>query len=177
MTKIEQLSEIEYKDYKLDYDYITKAYYHVSIKKKKDVKITIKRRRFSRKQEKKFTDYLFQKYIEQPQVFGIFDRRKLIAVIEGSLESWNNRYRIWNFLVDKKYRRKGYGKMLFMHMIQLAKEQKARALVLECQSCNDPAISFYLNQGLHFMGLDTMSYTNNDIEKKEVRIEMGIRLS
>jgi ribosomal protein S18 acetylase RimI-like enzyme len=176
MSRIEQLSEIEYKDYKLEYEYITKSYYHVSIKKKKELKITIKKKRFRRKQEKKFTDYLFQKYVEQPQVFGIFDRKKLIGVIEGSLETWNNRYRIWNFLVDKKSRRNGYGKMLFDHIVEIAKEQKARAIVLECQSCNDPAISFYLKRGMHFIGLDTMSYTNNDIDNKEVRIEMGMRI-
>ncbi|MDY0294306.1 MAG: GNAT family N-acetyltransferase [Acholeplasmataceae bacterium] len=176
MAKIEQLSELEYRDFKLDYEYVTKAYYYVAVKKKKDVKIIIKKKKLMRKLEKKFTDFLFQKYIEQPQVYGIFDRKKLVAVIEGSIETWNNRYRIWNFLVDKKYRRNGYGKQLFQHIIEVAKEQKARALVLECQSCNAPAISFYLDRGMHFIGLDTMSYTNNDIDNKEVRLEMGMRL-
>ena len=176
MHKIVELSPTEYKDYKLEYEYQTKYFHHLSIKMKKDVKMTIKRKRFVKKQEKKFTDFLFQNYIEQPQAFGIFEKKKLIAVIEGSLESWNNRYRIWNFLVDKKYRRDGYGKSLFQHMVGIAKELKARALVLECQSCNDPAIQFYLDRGMHFIGFDTMSYTNNDIEQKEVRLEMGMRL-
>ena len=176
MSKIVELSKTEYKDYQLDYEYTTKFYYHVSIKKKKDIKILIKKKRFARKQEKKFTDFLFQSYVEEPQVYGIFDKKKLIGVIEGSIETWNNRYRIWNFLVEKKYRHDGYGKMLFQHMVEIAKEKKARALVLECQSCNEPAISFYLDRGMHFMGLDTMSYSNKDIENKEVRIEMGMRL-
>lgn len=176
MANIVELSQQEYKDYKLEYEYITKFFYHVSIKKKKEIKIIIKKKRFSRKQEKKFTDFLFQSYVETPQVFGIFDKKKLIGVIEGSIESWNNRYRIWNFLIEKKYRRDGYGKLLFQHIVSVAKEAGARSLVLECQSCNEPAISFYLDRGMHFIGLDTMSYSNNDIENREVRLEMGMRL-
>ena len=176
MPKIEQLAITEYKNYKLEYEYVTKFYYHISIKKKKEIKISIKKKRFGRKQEKTFTDFLFQSYVEEPEVFGIFDKKKLIGVIEGSIETWNNRYRIWNFLIDKKYRRDGYGKMLFQHMIGVAKEKGARAIVLECQSCNYPAISFYLDRGMHFIGLDTMSYSNKDIENKEVRLEMGMRL-
>lgn len=176
MNKIVELPQNEYKDYRLEYSYMTKYYYHVSVKQRQDIKVIIKRKRLLKKQEKTFTDFLYQNYIEQPRAFGIFDKKKLIAVIEGSIESWNNRYRIWNFLVDKKYRRDGLGKQLFDHIVGIAKELKARAIVLECQSCNDPAISFYLSRGMHFIGLDTINYTNHDIEKKEVRIELGMRL-
>lgn len=173
--KIVELYIDEYKDYVLDCHYVTKAFYDVVIKKKKDIQIKIKRKKM-RKQEKGFEAKLFESYIEKPQVFGIFDKKKLIAVIEGSLESWNNRYRVWNFWVDKKYRREGFGTYLFKHMIDQAVKIGARALILEVQSCNDPAISFYMSQGMHFIGLNTMEYSNNDIENKEVRLEMGRRL-
>jgi ribosomal protein S18 acetylase RimI-like enzyme len=173
--KIVELYIDEYKDYVLDCHYVTKAFYDVVIKKKKDIQIKIKRKKM-RKQEKKFEAKLFESYIEKPQVFGIFDKKKLIAVIEGSLESWNNRYRVWNFWVDKKYRREGFGTYLFKHMIDQAVKIGARAVILEVQSCNDPAISFYMSQGMHFVGLNTMEYSNNDIENKEVRLEMGRRL-
>ncbi len=176
MVEIVELSKTEYKDYKLEYEYVSKYYYHISIKKKKEIKMIIKKKRFPRKQEKKFTDFLFQSYVEEPQVYGIFEKKKLVGIIEGSIETWNNRYRIWNFLIDKKYRRDGYGTQLFQYMLSKAKEMKARALVLECQSCNEPAIAFYLKQNMHFIGLDTMAYSNHDIDKKEVRIEMGLRL-
>lgn len=173
--KIVELNATEYKGYSFDCKYITKAYYDVKIKKKKAIIIQIKRRKM-RKQERGFEAHLFESYIEKPQVYAIFDKKKIIGIIEGSIESWNNRYRIWNFWVDKKYRREGFGQMLFKHMVDEAVRQKARALILEVQSCNDIAISFYLSQGLHFVGLNTMEYSNNDIEKKEVRLEMGRRL-
>lgn len=174
--KITELNRSEYQNYELDCKYITKAYFDVSIKKKKDIKITIKRKKMRKKIEKGFVSHLFESYIEKPQVYAIFDRKKVIAIIEGSLESWNNRYRIWNFWVDKKYRREGFGQALFSHIEHVAKDSGARALILEVQSCNDPAINFYLKQGLHFVGLNTMEYSNNDIQNKEVRLEMGKRL-
>ncbi len=48
-----------------------------------------------------------------------------------------------------------------------------RAIILETQSCNTAAIAFYLAQGFTFMGFNACEYSNQDIEKHEVRIEMG----
>lgn len=173
--KIVELSREEYQGYELNVSYATKAYYDVSVKKGKSIVIQIKRKRM-RKKEKGFVSNLYESHIENGEAFGIFDHKKLIAIIEGSHETWNNRYRIWNLLVDKKYRREGFGQYLFKHMIDVAVKKGARALILEVQSCNDPAIQFYLSQGLHFVGLNTMEYTNDDIQNKEVRLEMGRRL-
>ncbi|MBE0700097.1 MAG: GNAT family N-acetyltransferase, partial [Acholeplasmataceae bacterium] len=92
-----------------------------------------------------------------------------------SKETWNNLYRIHNFNVEKKYRRQGIGKQLFDHVIENAKKEGCRAIILEVQSCNAPAIEFYMNRGLHFVGLNTLCYTNKDIENREVRLEMGMR--
>jgi ribosomal protein S18 acetylase RimI-like enzyme len=174
--KIVELSATEYQGYELEYTYVTKAYYDVVIKKRRGIVITIKRKKMLRKTEKSFKSKLFESYVEKPRVYAIFDRKKLVGVIEGSIESWNNRFRIWNFLVDKKYRGEGYGKALFDHMMMIAESEKARAVILEVQSCNDPAISFYMRQGFHFVGLNTMDYTNHDIENKEVRLEMAKRI-
>ncbi len=174
--KIIELNKSEYKGYELDFKYLTKAYFDVTIKKKNEIKITIKRKKLRRKIEKGFTSHLFEDHIDNSQVFAVFERKKMVGVIEGSLESWNNRYRIWNLLVEKKYRRQGIGQALFRHIETIAKKLGARAIILEVQSCNDPGIEFYSKQGLHFIGLNTMEYSNEDIQKKEVRLEMGKRL-
>jgi len=174
--KIIELSPSEYRGYELEYSYVTKAYYDVVIKKRRGITINIKRKKMIRKTEKSSKTKLFEPYLEQPKAYAIFDRKKMIGVIEGSLETWSNRYRIWNFLVDKKYRGEGYGRALFEHMMKIAELEKARAVILEVQSCNDPAISFYMKQGFHFVGLNTMEYTNHDIEQKEVRLEMAKRI-
>jgi ribosomal protein S18 acetylase RimI-like enzyme len=174
--KIVELQKETYKGYEIQVFYTTKAYHHVKIKKSKNIHLTIKRKKVFRKLEKSFMINLFEDYIEQSRAFGIFERRKLIAIVEGSIESWHNVYRIYNIYVSKRYRKEGFGTALFEHIEQVAKSVNARALVLEVQSCNDPAIQFYKKQDLHFVGLNTMEYTNEDIQRKEVRLEYGKRL-
>ena len=52
--KIIELSQTEYQNYELDCKYQTKAFYDISIKKKKDIKITIKKKKLRKKLEKNF---------------------------------------------------------------------------------------------------------------------------
>ena len=78
--------------------------------------------------------------------------------------------------VSKRHRKEGIASILLEHILQLAKQKQARALILEVQSCNNPAIKFYEKHGLHFVGLNTLAYSNEDIQKNEVRLEYGMRL-
>lgn len=59
----------------------------------------------------------------------------------------------------------------------LAKEQaireKRRAMILETQSCNVGAIAFYLQEGFELIGFDSCCYSNRDLERKEVRLDLG----
>ena len=61
--------------------------------------------------------------------------------------------------------------------MDLAKEaavrEKMRMVILETQSCNVAAIDFYRSQGMDLVGVLTCDYSNNDMERKEVRFEMG----
>ena len=52
----------------------------------------------------------------------------------------------------------------------------ARMAVLETQSCNENAISFYRKNGFEIIGFDLYAYSNADPERHEVRIEMGKKL-
>lgn len=56
---------------------------------------------------------------------------------------------------------------------EVAVAQNRRAIILETQSCNTNAIGFYLHQGFEIIGFDTCCYTNNDIGRHEVRINLG----
>jgi ribosomal protein S18 acetylase RimI-like enzyme len=49
-------------------------------------------------------------------------------------------------------------------------------LIVETQSCNVPAINFYLKHGFKLIGFDVTAYSNEDIERKEVRLEFGLKL-
>ena len=172
---IKALNYGEYKGFEIDCHYVTKAYREIQIKEDKSIKITIKRKRM-KKETRGFVSELFESHIRNGMVYGLFNRKKLVGIIEGSLETWHNVYRIWNFWVDPRYRREGCGTILMNHIEQEAKTLSARALILEVQSCNDIALKFYEKMGFHFIGIDTLAYTNEDIKRKEVRLEYGKRL-
>lgn len=59
----------------------------------------------------------------------------------------------------------------------IAKKQNRRAIILETQSCNTSAIGFYLHEGFELIGFDTCCYTNADIERHEVRLDLGYFLN
>ena len=56
------------------------------------------------------------------------------------------------------------------------KSYDPRMIVLETQTCNEAAIKFYRKCGYSVIGFDMYAYTNDDPERKEVRIEMGKKL-
>lgn len=62
-------------------------------------------------------------------------------------------------------------------LIDLAKtratELGIRAIMLETQTSNYPAIQFYLKNGFKLVGFNSISYSNEDVKKNEVRLEMG----
>lgn len=123
--------------------------------------------------EKEFEDVLLEDYLEEPRLFGAFDNGELIGILEIAAENWNNRLRISNLWVKETFRRRGIGRQLMRKAEEVAVQQGRRALALETQSCNDPAISFYKSCGFSFIGCDLLAYSNDDIARQEVRLEMG----
>ena len=57
--------------------------------------------------------------------------------------------------------------------VEEARAAGARSLVLETQSCNDPAIRFYRKHGFALIGFDLTAYSETDVEKREVRLEFA----
>lgn len=85
--------------------------------------------------------------------------------------------RIWDLLIDDDFRRSGIGSQLMDLAKVEARKVGARMLVLETQSCNVPAINFYLQHGFELIGFDLAHYTNNDIERNEFRMEFGFEIA
>lgn len=117
---------------------------------------------------------LYAEWWEDAQAFGLFCGSTAPAgIIEVWPEEWSNRMRVTEMWVDAAYRRRGFGAALMNRAKRIAVEGGYRCLMLETQSCNAPAISFYLSQGFEFIGFDRCCYSNNDVERGEVRIELG----
>jgi len=172
--KITLLNNEQYKGEKIQFRYWTSYYFDIEMDRK-DQEETFKliRKPFKTPQVKQFEDTLLEDWLEKPKLFGAVENDELIGYLELSHESWNNRMRVANIWVEEGHRGKGIGKLLMEEAEKTAKKEKARALILETQSCNDKAICFYKACGLSVIGFDLLAYTNDDVEEKEFRIEMG----
>lgn len=129
---------------------------------------------FEKEMELSFEDCFFNEWLEDPVAYGAFEGETLIGYVEGSIEKWNNRYRISNIcLFDEDKRNCGIGGVLMGLIMDEAKASGARMAVLETQTSNEKAISFYRKHGFEIIGFDLYAYTNDDPARHEVRIEMG----
>ena len=125
-------------------------------------------------EEYDFPDSLYQDHWEKAEAYGVVgDNGRLRACIEVCPEEWSNRLMVTELWVSEELRGRGVGKRLMDKAKEIAVQQKRRALILETQSCNTKAIGFYLRQGFELIGFDTCCYTNNDIGRHEVRINLG----
>ena len=118
-------------------------------------------------------DRLYQPWWEKAQAWGVVEGGELKAVIETCPEEWSNRLQVTELWVSRALRGDGVGQAL----MRVAKEQtvreKRRALILETQTSNVHAIGFYLHEGFTPIGLDTCAYTNRDVERGEVRLNLA----
>lgn len=126
-------------------------------------------------EEYDFPDKLYEPYWEKAEAYGIFsDAGELIGAIEICVEEWSHRMRVTELWVSPTYHKRGYGHTLLSFAKDRARSVGCRALILETQSCNVNAVDFYRHEGLSLIGFDRICYSNRDISRKEVRLEMGI---
>lgn len=173
MIKLKKLKEQEWKDRQLEFVYSTDGFYDF---KCQGYTFSLELYRDGVQREVSFTDNLFGAWLEKPVAYGAYSGDVLLGIIEFCPESWNNRLRVSNLLVFKDYRRKGVGKTLLNCAIDYAASHGFRMIVLETQTCNINAIGFYLSMGFEPIGFDLYSYSNADMDKCEVRLEMGKKL-
>lgn len=173
------LPKAQWKDYRLPFDYTTDSYYDVRIEEgARGFSVSIEKRPLARpithtQEEYGFPDRLYEPHWEAAQAWGILVDGALIAAIETNPEEWSNRLRITELWVDADYRKRGLGHALMERAKRQARGEKRRAVILETQSCNVNAVDFYRHEGFTLIGFDSCCYQNNDIERKEVRLEMG----
>lgn len=125
-------------------------------------------------EEYDFPDSLYQDHWEKADAYGVVgENGELKACIEVCPEEWSNRLLVTELWICDELQKKGLGKRLMDKAKEVAVAQNRRAIILETQSCNTNAIGFYLHQGFEIIGFDTCCYTNNDIGRHEVRINLG----
>jgi len=158
----------------LNYSYVTDKHYALHLSHDRESwHVELSLQRLSKSVSKSSMGSLFQDHVDEPRVFVARIQRETVGWMELGLHRWNNRMRIWHLLVKEGQRRRGIGSRLIQHAVDVAKDTGVRMLVLETQSCNLPAIDFYLKHGFELLGLDTAAYSNEDVAKGEVRLEFG----
>ena len=163
----------------LPIEHTSKEYYDVNMQRTDDgFQISIQKKKFTKPfihslEDCEYQDKLYEDWWEDAEAFGIIEDNKLLAAIEICPESWTNRLIITELFVDEKLRGQGYGKKLLNIAKKITVEKNYRTLILETQSSNINAVDFYLHEGFTLIGFDSCCYTNTDLERKEIRLNMG----
>lgn len=176
--KIVELDKTKWKGYRLPIEYANDEFYDVKVENNIDFQITITRKKVNvplkhSQEDQDYPDALFADWCVGAKAYGITKGDQLLAVIECYPESWCNRLRISELFVSRELRRQGIGTQLMNVVKDEARKNKYRAIVLETQTCNVVAIDFYRSQGFVFNGVDCTNYSNDDIQRKEVRLELA----
>ena len=180
-----QIKQIFSKDYpnnkKSVFKYESDYYYDIELQSMENNNgwiINIQKKQFHLTFKKNISEFVFKEFLSDAEYYFALDEDGTeLGWICISYQRWNNIARLWDINVNEENRRKSIGKKFLEFGLAKAKEWKCRAIVLECQSSNYPAISFYLKNDFKLTGLDLIAYSNQDIEKHEVRLEMSRKLN
>jgi predicted N-acetyltransferase YhbS len=159
--------------------YTTDKYYDVVVNKRdKGYSIEIEKKDFRAPvthtpEEYDFPDKLYEDHWKNAYAWGVLVNDELVAAIETEQELWSNRLRITELWVAERYQKLGIGHGLVEMAKEQARRERRRAIILETQSCNVNAVDFYQQEGFSLIGMDTCCYKNNDLQRKEVRLEFG----
>lgn len=160
--------------------YTAAEYYDVAVEQTETgFQVTLEKKTFAEPvthtpEEYDFPDRLYQEHWEKAYAWGVVENGEMVACIETCPEEWSNRLMVTELWVHEDYRRRGIAHALMALAKEQARRERRRALILETQSCNVGAIAFYLQEGFTLMGFDSCCYQNHDLERKEVRLDLGI---
>jgi streptothricin acetyltransferase len=104
------------------------------------------------------------------------ETERIIGILDIEERTWNNTVWIWNIMLDETVRGQGLGTHLMERTIAWARHRKVRAIMLETQTNNIPACRFYAKMGFELVGINTLFYSNRDIERDEIAIFWGYPL-
>lgn len=177
--EIKLLDKAKYSGHMLDFSYVSEYYYDLQVESViGDYSAKLVRKKFDTPfvNPDRQVDWLYADYWQGAEAYGIEIGGELIGVVEIFYEEWSNRCRITELWLKKEYRRQGLGTQLMNFAKSKAKQIGARFIMLETQTSNADGIAFYLAQGFIVIGYDITCYGNQDVERGEVRLELGYKL-
>jgi len=176
-VKIKKVSRSAMKEKKVPFEYDSDSFYEVVMKRAQDGwSMTLQRRRRPKIFKKRSTDTIIEPFKGNTEIFLAFVDGEEAGHLQIEHQRWNNSLRVWDIGVEWKYRRMGVGSALMGKCKERAQKLGARRIILETQTSNANAIDFYLSQGFELVGMDLTNYTNEDVGRNEVRVEMAYHL-
>lgn len=103
---------------------------------------------------------------------GAWDGDRLVGIAITERRGWNDEAMVWELHVDQSSRGHGIGRRLLEAVEDAAKPAGIRAVVIETQTTNVAAISFYRACGYSLQGIDLSFYSNDDQERGDVAVFM-----
>lgn len=175
MVSIRQIYVEEYPvGKKVIFQYTSEKYYKVrSEKVENGWYFSLVKEAFETPFVKEMEEEIFEPYKEGSEVYIAEIEGQEAAIVVIQEMEWNNTLLIHDLYVNPEYKNNGIGTKLIETAKRRAIELGARLVTLETQTSNYPAIQFYLKNGFEVIGFNTMSYTNDDVKSKEVRLEMA----
>ncbi|KGR79437.1 GNAT family N-acetyltransferase [Ureibacillus manganicus] len=175
MVSIRQIYLEEYPvGKKITFQYTSKKYYKVhSEKTENGWNFSLVEGAFETPFVKEMEEEIFEPYKEGSEVYVAEIEAQEAAVMVIQKMEWNNTLLVHDLYVKPDFKNSGIGTRLIEQAKSRAIELGVRLIALETQTSNFPAIQFYLKNGFEVIGFNTMSYTNDDVKNKEVRLEMA----
>jgi len=109
------------------------------------------------------TDFLLQDWQREECFLVAEEEGEIRGYLDMTVQAWHRTGWINDMAVSKRYRHQGIGTALLRAALRWAKDHELRAVMLETQTKNYPAISFYQKHGFTFCGFNDDYYTNQDI--------------
>lgn len=108
--------------------------------------------------------------------YGAYMGDIMVGAVICEPQEWNNTIFIWELQVSTEHQRSNIGRTLLNKVTEIARNDGFRAIRLETQNYNVPAIRFYSKCGFTIDGIDLSFYTNTDMEMGEVAFFMTKKL-
>ena len=175
MLTIRQIDSTQYPNgKKVLYTYETTTFYQIkSVQTENGWTFTLHEQSTPQPFVKQLEEEMFDAYKDGSNYYVAQWNGEEAAVLVVQQLDWNNTLLIHDLYVYERFKRLGIGSKLIAYVKDRAKNLGVRAITLETQTSNYPAVQFYLKHGFQLVGFNTISYSNEDVVNGEVRLEMA----